>query len=557
MGRKTTDKYFLKENEKQGNFDEKHNRKLIVGVFDDMAYHYCESIRRQISPCFVDEVGASNISAFEKNIDEILEDSESVSSKKIISDLIGDLVIIDGTHNIEGKSAIDVRNVILRKLPEYRDRILFLLGDDMLNYMDKYSNNKFKQFMNINYTPYTNKQETIFNFILSRSKQLGFDVEKFKREVRDGENSTPKFIERTKEYLSQLGELTNNLSSAFDKFYNFEKIEPSGFFEACALKDIKEHVYDSFVTNHSLMQYALSLSTKVKYRLNSFDDERPRQEAIIKEHDPLKKFGEKVSKELIGNKDECFKVVVFGKDSEKATQLVQKNLFGVKAEFADYERDDLEQFKSSNLVVFNVANKDEYEKAIKMKDALLESNAELEVKFVSNNKDFAKSADDIEDCDDLGKKVCDEVNSLAEENGIFVTPRNPKGEVRKEIADAIDEVISDSIRALDLIKELNQKSSELFKMGSISVSENDVLKIVENTYPFMLYYTHTASNVVASLRAIKSVMPKVENEDECARNNQDESFGEKAILIDENSGDASKINDQSSASESGTESTEM
>ena len=125
------------------------------------------------------------------------------------------------------------------------------------------------------------------------------------------------------------------------------------------------------------------------------------------------------------------------------------------------------------------------------------------------------------------------------------------------IADAIDEVISDSIRALDLIKELNQKSSELFKMGSISVSENDVLKIVENIYPFMLYYTHTASNVVVSLRAIKSVMPKVENEDESAQNNQVESFGEEAIIIDENSGDASKIIDQSSASESGTESTEM
>ena len=555
--KKVADKYFLKENEKQGNFGIKYNRPLMIGVFDDMADHYCENIRRQISPCFVDEVGASNISAFEKNIDEILEGGKSVISKKIISELIGDLVIIDGTHNVEGKSAIDVRNMILRKLPEYRDRILFLLGDDMLNYMDKYSNNKFKQFMNINYTPYINKEETIFNFILSRSKQLGFDVEKFKREVRDGENSTPKFIERTKEYLSQLGELTSILSSAFDKFYSFEKFEPSGFFEACALNGIKEHVYDSLVTNHSLMQYALSLSTKVKYRLKSFEYENVREKAIKKEYDPLKKFGEKVSIELIGNKDEGFKVVVFGNDSQKATQLVQKNLFGVKAEFADYEQDDLGLFKRSNLVIFNVANKDEYEKAIKMKDALLESNAELEVKFVSNNKDFAKSADDIEVCDDLGEKVCDEVISSAEENGIFVTPRNPKGEVRKEIADAIDEVISDSIRALDLIKELNQKSSELFKMGSISVSENDVLKIVENIYPFMLYYTHTASNVVVSLRAIKSVMPKVENEDESAQNNQVESFGEEAIIIDENSGDASKIIDQSSASESGTESTEM
>lgn len=556
MGRKTIDKYFLKENEKQGNFDEKHNRKLMVGVFDDMADHYCESIRRQISPCFVDEVGASNISAFEKNIDEILEDSESVSSKKIVSDLIGDLVIIDGTHNIEGKSAIDVRNMILRKLPHYNNRVLYLVGDDVVKYMDKYSQ-QFKELVNITHVVYTNKEQIIKDFILATAKHLGFDVESFDKEYEDSENTTELFVEKTKKYLSKLSDLTSILSSSFDKFGSFEKMQPSGFFEAYVLNQIKEHRYDDFVTNHSLMQYALSLSTKVKYRLKSFEYENVREKAIKKEYDPLKKFGEKVSKELIGNKDECFKVVVFGKDSEKATQLVQKNLFGVKAEFADYEQDDLEQFKSSNLVVFNVANKAEYEKAIKVKETLLESNAELEVKFVSNNKDFAKSADDIEDCDDLGKKVCNEVNSLAEENGIFVTPRNPKGEVRKEIADAIDEVISDSIRALDLIKELNQKSSELFKMGSISVSENDVLKIVENTYPFMLYYTHTASNVVASLRAIKSVMPKVENEDESTQNNQVESFGEKAILIDENSGDASKINDQSSASESGTESTEM
>ena len=538
--KRIVDKYFLNENEKQLNFDEKHNRKLIVGVFDDMADHYAKAIEKSISPCFANEIDGASISEFEDYIDVMIENGDEVN----IAKTIGDLVIIDGTHHFNDKKAIDVRNMILRKLPYYNNRILYLVGDDVVKYMDKYSQ-QFKELVNITHVVYTNKEQTIKDFILATAKHLGFDVELFDKEYDDSENTTELFVEKTKKYLSKLSDLTSILSSSFDKFGSFEKMQPSGFFEACALNQIKEHRYDDFVTNHSLMQYALSLSTKVKYRLKSFEYENIREKAIKKEYDPLKKFGEKVSKELIGNKDECFKVVVFGKDSEKATQLVQKNLFGVKAEFADYEQDDLGLFKSSNLVVFSVANKDEYEKAIKLKDALLESNAELEVKFVSNNKEFTKTLDEIDVFDDLGEKVSDEIIISAKENGKFVTSRNPKGKVRKEIADAIDDVISDSCRALDLIKELNQQSSELFKMGSISVSENDVLKIVENTYPFMLYYTHTASNVVASLSATKSLMPKVENEDESALNNQDERF----VDLTDNIGTPSSLGDDNSASE--------
>ena len=540
MRRKTTDKYFLNENEKQSNFDEKHNRKLIVGVFDDMADHYTKAIEKSISPCFANEIDGTSISVFEDYIDVMIENGDEVD----IAKTIGDLVIIDGTHHFNDKRAIDVRNMILRKLPYYNNRILYLVGDDVVKYMDKYSQ-QFKELVNITHVVYTNKEQTIKDFILATAKHLGFDVELFDKEYDDSENTTELFVEKTKKYLSKLSDLTSILSSSFDKFGSFEKMQPSGFFEACALNQIKEHRYDDFVTKHSLMQYALSLSTKVKYRLKSFEYENVREKAIKKEYDPLKKFGEKVSKELIGNKDECFKVVVFGKDSEKATQLVQKNLFGVKAEFADYEQDDLGLFESSNLVVFSVANKEEYEKAIKLKDTLLESNAELEVKFVSNNKEFAKTLDEIDVFDDLGEKVSDEIIISAKENGKFVAPRNPKGKVRKEIADAIDDVISDSCRALDLIKELNQQSSELFKMGSISVSENDVLKIVENTYPFMLYYTHTASNVVASLSATKSLMPKVESEDESALNNQDE----RLVDFTDNSGTPSNLGDDNSASE--------
>ncbi len=552
MRRRTADKYFLNENEKQSNFEANHNRKLIVGVFDDMADHYIKTIEKSISPCFANEIEGTSISVFEDYIDEMIENGDGVN----IAKTIGDLVIIDGTHHFNDKRAIDVRNMILRKLPHYNNRILYLVGDDVIKYMDKYSQ-QFKELVNITHVVYTNKEQTIKDFILASAKHLGFDVESFDKEYDDSENTTELFVEKTKKYLSKLSDLTSILSSSFDKFGSFEKMLPSGFFEACALNQIKEHRYDDFVTNHSLMQYALSLSTKVKYKLKSCDNENVREKAIKKEYDPLKKYGEKVSKELIGNKDEGFKVAVFGNDSQKATQLVQKNLFGVKADFAEYSQDDLGQFKNFNLVVFNVSNKDEYEKALKMKDSLLESYSEIKVKFVSENKDLVKTADEIEVCEDLGKKVSDEVVSSAEESGRFVTPRNPKGEVRKEIADAIDDVISDSSRALDLIKELYQQSSELFKMGSISVSENDVLKIVENTYPFMLYYTHTASNGIATLRAIKSVMTKAENEDESSQNNNDESFGEEASLIDDNNGDASKIIDGSSASEGKTESTEM
>lgn len=146
------------------------NKKFIVGIYDDMSDYYINLLKNRLSCEFikVEEKDMARAEFFSREIDD--EDKQ----RERIKEIIGDVLIIDGTYDSENKTAIDVRSFALKFMPY--DDVCFLVGEDIMANMDR-SLPKYKAYLNImNKTIYSNKMESMLDFIKNRAKALGGGV---------------------------------------------------------------------------------------------------------------------------------------------------------------------------------------------------------------------------------------------------------------------------------------------------------------------------------------------------------------------------------------------
>ena len=482
-------------------FIEQPKKKFVVGIYDDQAVYYKNLLSEKLD-CEVVIVNERNLKMIDFYAKQI---SDEEKLKEYVSGKIGDVLIIDGTYKVNNKTAIDVRNSLLSTLPDYIDRCCFMIGTDVLQYMNKYSN-EYKRLMNINYTPYTNKMQTMLDFIKEKASSFGSVLTEY--DVRDV-NTTPSFLDKLNEYIDLKTEYAEELS-AFEAFKYITEAKPLGFQEDRIGMYLEKHFLNNVEFRHLLGQ-TIGYKNIVFNLFKSAENDEIREglKQTIEHEDHFVLVNKKCQSE------EKNVSVKFISSSTSLQDFVSKTFSGIGFMQMDRINSAIAKFlgKENEFLVFNPSNKFEFEETLKIKEALLQKNPDLKcrIKVMVDEKlanEIGGVSDEIQVYSDLNQELCNNIIEYANNNGLYLIKKDTNGLVRREYIEAINGTVNVIDRGRMDLRDLYNKGEELFKLGAISITESKILAQIDKEMLNMIYYMHISGQISASLQTIRDSIPE-------------------------------------------------
>lgn len=504
--------YFKSESEK---FDDYNlytltNSTYHLTIIDDMGQDYSNILSSLLSPIMITTKSLMNADICAGTAINYPDAKEERIQKSF-----GNLIIIDGSYTEGDRNAIDVRNKILKADISYYDKILFLVGQDIIDRMDSDSK-EYKKLMNINYTPYTNKIETMKNFILKTAEKQGVTVREFDSKK---ESTTTEFLELTGNFKNNLRELIQDFNSKETLQNKLKKIYPQNDIEQNLLDMVIKSYEDGDILRHSISQVYGSmqfLQENLKVddsipRESSSDNNNPNNldtgllESVNKIFKANHNHGVQdnyyfnlkvISSAPTSTFDELNKVYFFSPQNKNHLNFEQYLNFLSKQKTEDLK---------STLYLLNPQNESDlihaidFKKEVESKDNSINNIKILTNKSLTQNLN-EKDKESVTECDNINLKSKEIVEDYAKANKLPLVKKLPSGNtVRQEILDLVVETKKHISNEFSLINQINSSRREITNLKAISPTELRVISMINTISPELLYYTHTSSHLSLAL----------------------------------------------------------
>lgn len=503
--------YFQSESEK---FDDYTlytltNSTYHLTIIDDMGQEYSNILSSILSPIMISTKSLMNADICAGTAINYPDAKEERIQKSF-----GNLIIIDGSYT-EGKyNALDVRNKILKADISYYDKILFLVGQDILDRMDSDSP-EYKKLMNINYTPYTNKIETMKDFILKTTEKQGVAVREFDSKK---ESTTSQFLEVTGNFKNNLRELIKDFDSKEVLQNKLKKIYPQNDIEQNLLDMVIKSYEDGDILRHALGQlygsmqfFQSNLKVDDSITRESSDNNNPNNldtnilgcvnqifqachnHGVQDNYYFNLKF---LSSTPTSTFDDLNKIYFLSSQNKRHLNFEQYLNFISKQRPEDLK---------STLYLLNPQNESDlihaidFKKEVESKDNSIDNIKILVDKSLTQNLD-EKDKENVTECDNINLKSKEIIEGYAKEKKLPLVKKLPSGNtVRQEILDLAVETKKYISNEISLINQMHSDKREVTKLKAISPTELRVISMINSISPQLLYYGHTSSHLSLAL----------------------------------------------------------
>lgn len=508
-------KYFMSEQDKFHEHSDSNN--LTISFLDDNADVFCNDVNETISSV---KCNKESISHCYYMITKFIKNQPEETQKKRLKNMLKDAVIIDGTYQENGVTAIDIRNEILRIDPSYRDRILFLVGEDIMEHIDKYSK-EYKNLQNINYTVYKNKLETIQEFALAQASKKGISAKVFDPEPKV---ISADFMTALDKQMSNLKQYINELRTLKVANMSIKKYTPQSREEQFMLDILSKNLEDTSLAHHSSSQLYCGTSTHQKFMVA--DETKPTiynpdQKPII--------FSEKLSQYFKPTEQKYADTTILSSvdHSELARDLNDlyfispveyKNLSSLN--LAAQHLGTSSKEKSNYLYIANPTNIDELTSTLEIKDKIRSKNPNLDHNFVIiADKELYESVpqikkDQVVFYENFAQEVQNQISQFSKTNNYELETNLPNGKVRREIYDYAKNTSKQIAVVNNTTKTFFSDMAEFEKIVPQTVTEENVKNNLMNIKTGMAYYLHLSGQTCVGLTSSTHLAEMHNNIDE-------------------------------------------